>query len=154
MERLYFQHVYEELEVMRNYMDSLFQQIQESNPIPLLPSSSEPSRKLLPGVQDNLQIQIVEYKDEIVVSAEMIPGDLKRDITINLIHPMALQISCVRREWKKEDKIEYTMCEHSFGYISQIIPLPSPVTSEGTYASLKNGILKVHLKKCNENPER
>ncbi len=86
MERLYFQHVYEELEVMRNYMDSLFQQIQESNPIPLLPSSSEPSRKLLPGVQDNLQIQIVEYKDEIVVSAEMIPGDLKRDITINLIH--------------------------------------------------------------------
>lgn len=146
--------MYEELEVMRNYIDSLFQEIQKSSPVPLLPSSSEPSRKLLPGVQDNLQIQIMESKDEIVVIVEMLPGDLKQDLTIDLIHPMALKISCVRREWKKEDKIEYTMCEHSFGYISQIISLPMSVSKEGTHASLKNGILNVHLKKCDDNRER
>lgn len=154
MKRLYFQQVYEELEVMRNYMDSLFQQIQESSPILFLPSSDVPSRKLLPGVQDNLQIQLVESKDEIVVSAQMIPGDLKQDITIDLFHPMALKISCVRRKWKKKDKIEYIMCEHSFGYISQIITLPMPVSRDGIYTSLKNGVLKVHLKKCDANPER
>jgi HSP20 family protein len=153
MEQLYFQQVYEELEVVRNYMDSLFQQIQESSPILLLPSSDEPSRKLLPGVQDNLLIQLVESKDEIVVSAKMISGDLKRDITIDLIHSMALKISCVRRGWKKEDKTEYTLCEHSFGYISQIIPFPKPVTIEGTRTSFKNGILEVHLKKRDKSPE-
>ena len=147
MTRLYYQHVFDELEHMRNYMESLFQQIQETSPIALLPASDEQSRKLLPGVQDNLTISVMESDDEIIVTATMIPGDLNRDITIDLIHSKALKISCVRRDWKKEDKKEYSMCEHRYGYISQIISLPHPVIEEGSAASVKNGILEVRLKK-------
>lgn len=148
MTRLHYQDVFDELERMRNYMDLLFQQIQENSPIALLPSCGESSRKLLPGVQDNLQVSVVEYDDEIVVTAEMIPGDLQKDIEISLIHPLALKISCVRREWKKEDNKGYSLCKHSFGYISQIIPLPEPVCEAGSTASYTKGILLVLLPSC------
>ena len=147
MTKQYYEYIFEELEDIRNYMDSLFQQIQETSPIALLPASHEPTRKLLPEVQDNLKITVTEYDDEVVVTAEMIPGDLIKDIKIELILPPALKICCVRREWKKEEKKEYSMCEHSFGYISQIVPLPAPVKEEGSNASFKNSILEVHLKK-------
>ena len=147
MTKRYYEYIFDELEDIRNYMDSLFQQIQETSPIALLPASHEPVRKLLPEVQDNLKISVTEYDDEVVVTAEMIPGDLIKDIKIELILPQALKISCVRREWKKEEKMEYSMCEHSFGYISQIVPLPASVKEEGSNASIKNGILEVHLKK-------
>lgn len=147
MTRQHYQYVFDELEAMRNYMDSLFQQIQETSQIALLPASSESSRKLLPGVQDNLKVTIKECTEEIVVTAEMIPGDLNRDITIDLIHPLDLKISCTHKEWKKERKKGYSMCEHRYGHISQIVHLPAPVTEEGSYASITNGIVEVHLKK-------
>jgi HSP20 family protein len=140
-----YENIFDELESVRNYMDSLFQQLQETSPIALLPVSQEPSRKLLPGVLDNIKVTVSEYDEEVIVTAEMIPGDLKKNITIDLLHPLALKIACVRKEWKKEEKIDYSMCEHSFGYISQIIPLPSPVIEEGSNASYKNEILEVHL---------
>ncbi len=153
MERLDFRQLYDELEVMRDYLDSLFQQIQESSPILLLPDSGELSRKLLPGVQDTLRIQIEESNDEIVIRVEKIPGDLSQDIAIDLIHPMALKIFCIPREWNLENTKEYTTREHHFEFISQIISLPVPVTSEGKHTSLRNGILTVHLKKPDEDPE-
>jgi len=147
MTKQYYEYIFDELEYMRNYMDSLFQQIQETSPIALLPASHEPARKLLPGVQDNLKVTVTEYEDEIVVIAEMIPGDLKKDIKIDLIHPQALKISCARREWKREEKLEYSMLEHSFGYISQVVPLPKPVHESGSNALYKGGVLEIHLKK-------
>ncbi|PWR75957.1 Hsp20/alpha crystallin family protein [Methanospirillum stamsii] len=154
MTKQYYEYIFEELEYMKNYMDALFQQIQEASPIALLPASHDPERKLLPGVQDNLKVNITEYEDEIVITAEMIPGDLKRDIKIDLIHPLALKISCVRREWKKEEKMEYSMLEHSFGYISQIVPLPKPVDESGSKALYKNGVLEVHLKKSEPDTKK
>lgn len=128
-------------------MDSLFQQIQKTSSIALLPASHDQGMKLLLGIQDTIRVTVNEYQDEVVVSAEIIPGDLKRDITIDLINPLSLKISSVRREWKREEKKEYSMCEHSYGYVSQIIPLPKPVKEDGSKAFYKNGILKVHLKK-------
>jgi HSP20 family protein len=147
MTKQIYEYIFEELENIRDYMDSLFQQIQETSPIVLLPPSHEPDRKLLPGVQDNLKVTVVEYDKEIVVTAEMIPGDLINDIKIDLIRSRALKISCIRREWKKEEKMEYCMCEHNYGYISQIIPLPAFVNEKGSNAQYKDGVLEVHLKK-------
>ena len=142
-----YQDVFEELESMRNYMDSLFQQIQKTSPIALLPASHNQGMKLLPGIQDTIRVTVDEYRDEVVVTAEIIPGDLKRDITIELINPLDLKISSVRREWKRDEKKGYSMCEYSYGYISQVIPLPKPVKEDGSKAFYKKGILKVHLKK-------
>lgn len=147
MSKQYYQHIFDELEGIRNYMNSLFQQMQETSPIALLPASHEPALKLLPGVLDNLKVTVNEYDDKVVVTAEMIPDYLKKEIKIDLLHPLALKISCVRKRWKKEEKIESSMCEHSFGYISQIIPLPSPVIEEGSHASYNKEILEVYLKK-------
>lgn len=147
MTKQYYPHIFDELDHIRNYLDSLFQQMQEPNPIALLPASHETDRKLLPMVLDNIRITVNEFDDEVVVTAEIVPGDLKKDIKIELLHPLALKIACVHREWKKEEKREYSICEQSLGYISQIVPLPSPVVEEGSKASIKDEILEVHLKK-------
>lgn len=147
MTRLHYQHVFDELEYMRNYMDSLFVQIQKTSPIALLTDSHESTQKLLSGVPENLYVTVTESDDEVIVTAEMIPGDLKNDIKINLLHPLALNVSNIQREWKKEEKWEYSMYEHRFKSISRIIPLPAPVSEEGSNVSVKNGILIIHLKK-------
>lgn len=147
MTKQYYEHIFDEFENIRNYMDSLFQQIQTTSPIALLPSSHKSDRKLLPGVLDNIRITVNEFDDEVIVTAEMIPGDLKKDIKIDLLNPLALKISCIHREWKKEEKKEFSMCEHNFGYLSQIVPLPTPVDEIGSNALYENGILEVHLKK-------
>lgn len=135
-------------------MDSLFQQIQDTSPIALLPSTHESDKKLLTGVLDNVRITVSEYDDEIIVTAEMIPGDLKKDIKINLLNPLALEISCIHREWKREEKKEFSMCEHNFGYLSQIVPLPKPVDEIGSNALYENGILEVHLKKSDDERKK
>ena len=147
MTKPYYQHILDEFEDIKNYMDSLFQQIQEISPIALLPSSYEPDRKLLPEVQVDLKVTVKEYDKEIVVTAEMIPGDLIEDIKIDIIQSRALKISCVRRKWKKEEKKGYSMCEHIYGYISQIVPLQAQVNEEGSNALYNNGVIEVHLKK-------
>jgi HSP20 family protein len=149
MTRQYYEHIFDELEHIRDYMDSLFQKMQETSPVALLPASHESTRKLLPMVMDKLEFKVNESDDEVIVSVEMVPGDCKKDIKIEIIHPLALKISCVHREWKTEEKKMYSMCEQRYGYFSQIIPLPSAIVEEGSEASIKNEVLEIHLKKRN-----
>ena len=43
------------------------------------------------------------------------------------------------------------MHERKFGSIQRIIPLPAPVTEEGSKSTFKNGVLEVHLTKTNSD---
>ena len=153
MTRWYYRNIYEELEDMRDYIDSLFQQIQETSPIALLPTSQS-GMKLLPGVQDNFRVTVIESDDEVVVTVEMVPGYLKKDITIDLLHSKALKISCEHRECKQEETMQYFQCEESFKSFTQIVPLLKPVTDEGSNASFRDNVLEVHLKKAVEDPSQ
>jgi HSP20 family protein len=92
-------------------------------------------------------VDVSEKDDEVVVTADIIPGVAKKDITLDLIGPQALEISCERKEEKKEEKEGYYMRERTFGSMTRIIPLPKPVTEEGSSSTFKNGVLEVHLKK-------
>jgi HSP20 family protein len=128
-------------------MDSLFQQMNETSPFALLPAPGEPAEKMLPGLRGNLRVDVIEHDDEVVVTADVIPGVTKEDITLDLINPRSLKISCERKEEKKEEKEGYYLRERSFGSMTRIIPLPKAVTEDESSASFKNGVLEVHLKK-------
>jgi HSP20 family protein len=77
----------------------------------------------------------------------MIPGVGKKDISLDLVSPQALEISCERRDEKKEEKEGYYLRERSFGSMTRIVPLPKPVTENTSSATFRNSVLEIHLKK-------
>jgi HSP20 family protein len=152
MVRWYYQSVFDELEEMRTYMESLSRQMYETSPVALLPGSAEPGLKMLPAQRANLRVDVTETDKEVVVTADIIPGVSKKDISLDLVNPQALEISCQRRDEKKEENKGYYMRERTFGSMTRIVPLPGPVTEDGSSSSFKNGVLEVHLKKRTKDP--
>jgi len=152
MPRWYYKSIFDELEEMRNYMDVLFHQMYATNPTALLPSAGESATKMLPAQRSRLRVDVTEHDDEVVVTADLIPGVTKKDISLDLINPQALEISWERKEEKKEEKEGYYLRERSFGSMTRIVPLPVTVTEEKASATVKNGVLEVHLKKSAKEP--
>jgi HSP20 family protein len=147
MVRWYYQSIFDELEDMRKYMESLSRQMYETNPIALLPGPDEHGTKMLPARGAGLRVDVADADKEVVVTADLIPGISKKDITLSLINPQALEISCERREENKKEKEGYFIQELKFGSLTRVILLPRPVTEEGSTASFKNGVLEIHLRK-------
>ncbi len=152
MDRWYYRSIFDELEDMKSYVDTLFQQMGEPIKTALLPAAGE-QVKMLPSLRGNLRVDVVEHEDEVVVTADMIPGISKKDIALDLINPKALEITCERKEEKKEEDEGYYMRERSFGSMTRIVPLPKPVTEDGSTASFRNGVLEVHMKKATKEPK-
>lgn len=147
MVRWYYQSIFDELEDMRKYMESLSRQMYEVSPTVLLTGPGEPGTKMLPAQRAGLRVDVTDTGQEVIVTADMIPGIAKNDISLSLISAQALEISCERREEKKEENEGYFLRERRFGSLTRIVPLPVPVLEEGSSASFKNGVLEVHLKK-------
>lgn len=148
MVRWYYRSIFDELEDMRKYMESLTQQLYETSPVGLLPATGESSTKLLPAPRASLHVDVTEKDDVVIVSADMIPGISKKDISITLINPQALEISAERKEEKNEEKEGYYLRERSFGSMTRVVPLPKPVTEDGSSSTFRNGVLEVRLKKA------
>ncbi len=153
MARRYYKSIFDEIEDMRNYMDALFHQMYETSPTALLPSAGESATKMLPAQQSRLRVDVAEHGDEVVVTADLIPGITKNDISLDLINQQALEISWERKEEKKEEKEGYYLRERRFGSMTRIVPLPLPVTEDKATATVKNGVLEVHLKKTEKVPK-
>jgi HSP20 family protein len=150
--RWYYKSIFDELDEMRNYMDALFHQMYETNPTALLSSAGESATKMLPAQRSRLRVDVVEQGDEVVVTADLMAGVTKKDVTLDLINPQALEISWERKEEKKEEKEGYYLRERRFGSMMRIVPLPVPVTDDKATATVKTGVLEVHLKKTTKEP--
>jgi HSP20 family protein len=150
MVRWYYQSIFDELEDMRKYMETLSRQMYETSPMALLPGPAEPGTKMLPAQRAGLRVDVADADKEVVVTADLIPGVSKEDITLSLVSPQALEISCERKDEKQEEKEGYFLRERRFGSMTRVIPLPRPVTEEGSSASFKNGVLEIHLKKSDK----
>jgi HSP20 family protein len=105
---------------------------------------------MLPAQRAGFRVDVANTYREVVITADIIPGVLKKDITLTLISPHALEISCELKGENQEEKEGYFLWERRFGCMTRIIPLPRPVAEDGSSASFKDGVLEVHLKKSEQ----
>jgi HSP20 family protein len=146
-----YRSIYDDMDDMRAYMDYVFGRAGEPGGMMLLPG--ETPADITPVSRGGLRVDVTTHENEVIVTADIMPGVEKDEISLDLVDPQALQIGYVRKEEKKEEKEGYYMQERRFGSVCRVIPLPEPVTEEGAAATLKNGVLEVHLKKSEAKPK-
>ena len=155
MVRRYYKSVFDELDDVRKNMESLLQEMDDTSPVILLPGPALLTTKMLPEQRDIvhvLRVDVAATDEEVVVTADIMPGVLKEDIALALVDPVTLKISCEVERENQEEGEGYFLWERRFGSMTRIIQLPRPVSDEGSRASFREGVLEVHLKKS--GPEK
>jgi HSP20 family protein len=142
-----YRSVIDELNDMKKYMDSLVHELNETSPIVLLTAAREGTTKLLPAQRADFRVDVTDHDDEVIVIADLIPGVSKKDINLSLVNPLTLEISCERKEEKKEEEEGLHLRERSSGSLTRFVPIPRAVTEDGSTASFRNEVLEVHLRK-------
>jgi len=104
--------------------------------------------RILPAVRGEFRLDVQEDEDEVVVVADL-PGVDRENITVRLLSPEQLEISCERRSERQEagEGGQFVRQERTFGYMTRVVPLPHEVTAEGATSSFTNGVLELRLKK-------
>jgi HSP20 family protein len=90
-------------------------------------------------------VDIYETNNEIVVKAEL-PGLTQEEINVE-VKDGILTLRGERRAEKEVKEESYHRMECSYGAFARSFMLPTTVDEEKTKASLKNGILEIHLPK-------
>jgi HSP20 family protein len=91
-------------------------------------------------------VDMIDRPDEIVVKT-MVPGMEKKDINVSVSNG-TLTVSGERKTDSEVKEEDYYCCEQSYGKFYRAVDLPSSVESEKVKATLKNGILEIHLPKA------
>ncbi len=143
-----FESMWREMEDMRREMDTLFHQVQTGGR--LLPAGGVADR-MLPAIRGEFRVDVREHADEVIIVADL-PGIEKDAVSLQLINPRALEISCERKNEREEKEEGYYMRERVSGSMQRVVTLPAEVTGDAAKASFKNGLLEVHLKKTTISP--
>jgi len=139
-----FESMWQEMEDMRAEMENMFSQMQRGGRM-LLPAGGMHDR-MLPALRGEFRVDVQEHDDEVVVTADL-PGIEKDAVSIRLVNPHALEISCERNGQNEEKSKGYYMRERMYGAMQRIVLLPTEVSRDNAKASFKNGVLEVHLKR-------
>jgi HSP20 family protein len=97
-------------------------------------------------------VDIVETKDELVVSADL-PGVNKEDIKVN-VQNNVLTFSGERKHETKIEENNYHRMERSYGFFSRSFTLPATVKADAIKAVYKDGVLHLTLPKVEEAKPR
>lgn len=144
-----FESMWQEMEDMRAEMENMFSQMQRGGRM-LLPAGGMHDR-MLPALRGEFRVDVQEHDDEVVVTADL-PGIEKDAVSIRLVNPHALEISCERNGQNEEKSKGYYMRERMYGAMQRIVLLPTEVSRDNAKASFKNGVLEVHLKRTATAP--
>lgn len=144
-----FESMWQEMEDMRAEMENMFSQMQRGGRM-LLPAGGMHDR-MLPALRGEFRVDVQEHDDEVVVTADF-PGIEKDAVSIRLVNPHALEISCERNGQNEEKSKGYYMRERMYGAMQRIVLLPTEVSQDNAKASFKNGVLEVHLKRTATAP--
>jgi HSP20 family protein len=153
MVKWYYRSVFDELEDMRKYLEVLNRQIYGTSPAALLPAAGGSARKMLPVQRTTLSVDVSENDDEVVITAGMSAGITRDNISLDLIDPRTLEITCARKNVVTDENGRYCLRERTFESMTQEVSLPKPVTDEGSSAAFRNGVLEVHLKKITKESQ-
>lgn len=110
-------------------------------------------RRDLPGGIESLgswypATDVFETKDDYVFKMEL-PGLNKDDVNIEF-HNNVLSIKGEKKEEKEVEKENYHRIESSSGIFSRSFSLPKDANADKIEASMKNGILELHIAKAEE----
>ena len=94
MVQWYYSSILDELDDIKKQMESLMRQRYSTSPVALLPGLGEPGTTLLSSGRSGLRVDVADRDKEVVVTADMVPGVSKNDISISLTGPQLLEISC------------------------------------------------------------
>jgi len=144
-----FESIWREMDDMRAELENLFQQTYSGGK--LLPASGVGDR-MLPAIRGEFRVDVREHDDEVIVVADL-PGVEKEDVSLQLLSPRALEVSCERRGEMEEKSEGYYMRERVYGTMRRIVAMPVDVTETDSNASFKNGVLEVRLKKTKILPK-
>jgi HSP20 family protein len=138
-----FESIWREMDEMRAELDHVFRQVPSG--ARLLPAGGVGDR-MLPAIRGEFRVDVREHEEDVIVVADL-PGADKEAVSLDLLNPRALEISCERRSENEEIREGYYMRERVSGSMSRIVALPTEVTEDDAKASFKNGVLEVILKK-------
>jgi len=88
---------------------------------------------------------VKETDEEVVVTMDL-PGMDKGDVEITVTEN-ALEVRAERKTEKEEKEEEFYRKERTFARFERSLKLPAEVKAEDAKASLKDGVLEVHLPK-------
>jgi HSP20 family protein len=88
---------------------------------------------------------VKETDEEVVVTMDL-PGMDKGDIEINVTED-TLEVKAERKAEKEEKEEEFYRKERTFARCERSLKLPAEVKADDAKASLKDGVLEVHLPK-------
>jgi len=144
-----FHSMWRDMEEMRAELDTLFHHASPGGR-PLL--TGDVADQVLPSVRGELRVDVREHGDDVIIVAYL-PGYEKENVTLQLLNPRALEISCERRAEKEERYEGYYVRERMSGSMRRIVALPADVSEDNSKAGFKNGVLEITLKKTTV-PER
>ena len=129
---------------MRAELDSIFQTASTGNQL-LLPGGMTDRRHQ--GIHGVFRVDVREHEDAVIVVADL-PGVDKEAVSLHLINPRALEISCERNSETEKNEEGYYVRERAYGSLRRITALPSDVIEDTAKATFRNGVLEVTLKKA------
>jgi HSP20 family protein len=140
--------MWRDMEEMRTELENMFQHAYTGGK--LLPPDGVTGR-MLPAIRGEFRVDVRDHDDEVIVVADL-PGVEKEDVSLQLVNPRALGISCERKGEKEERSESFFMRERVYGSMSRVVAVPTDVTENDSSASFKNGVLEVRLKKAKTQP--
>jgi HSP20 family protein len=144
-----FESMWKEMEDMRAELETMFQQTSQGGRF-LLPAGG--SDRMLPALRGEFRVDVREHDDEVIVAADL-PGVEKENVSLQLINPRTLEISCERKGEKEEKSESYWVRERTYGSLQRMVVLPADVTETDAKASFKNGVLEVRFSKSKISPK-
>ena len=110
MEKPYQRSIFDELDELREQVNYMFRQAFQPVDAPLL-TSGEMTNVPMP-YRHEMKVDVIEHDNEVIVTADMIPGIEKKNISLDLVNSQALRISCERRQEKRgEGRVLYARAE-------------------------------------------
>ena len=146
MVRRFDRSIYDELDELRASMDYLYQLALEPADNPLLPG--EENSGIVCQYVHNLTAEVTDHDDEVTVTMDTVPGSGISKISVALQNEITLKMTYAQKEKRMGDYEGNRLCEQRSLTLSQVIPLPGPVITDGAKLTLKNGVLDIHLKKA------
>lgn len=135
-----------ELDGMRTEMDRIWEELLPSVRRPVIES---PWRRLVTDKAVGVPpVDIIDRTKEVVVRAEM-PGVSKDDLDISL-KENTLTIRGTVNATGKEESEEYYYSERSYRTYERSVSIPFKINPNEIKASLKDGVLSVHIAKAAE----